>query len=263
MPYSSPPALSCTYNRLHGKVILVTGATSGIGEAAAKLFAQEGASVVVTARRQEKLDTLVDALRENGYSAAAVACDVTDEGAIERTVSFAVEHFGRLDGAFNNAGVAPVRGPMHELKMEDFDHILNTNLRGVFMCMKYEIKAMLKTGGGNIVNTSSIGGLVGTPGNSIHAASKWGLAGLTKCAALDYARQGIRVNGIAPGPTHSEGFYGLYLTEAIKEKVADSFPMNYIAQPDDMARAALFLLSDESRWTTGTIFPCEGGRSAT
>jgi hypothetical protein len=121
---------------------------------------------------------------------------------------------------------------------------------------------MLRNGGGAIVNTSSIGGLIGIAGNSVYATSKWALAGLTKCAALDYARQGIRVNAIAPGGTRSEMFDNWITTEEARARLADSFPMNYIAHPDDMARYALFLLSDESRWTTGVVMPCEGGRSA-
>jgi NAD(P)-dependent dehydrogenase (short-subunit alcohol dehydrogenase family) len=128
--------------------------------------------------------------------------------------------------------------------------------------MKHEIPAMLASGGGAIVNTSSIGGLVGGARNGDYAASKWGLAGLTKCVALEYARQGIRVNAIAPGPTDSEMFGRWMSTEERREMIADAMPMNYIAHPDDMARAALFLLSDESRWTTGAIFPCEGGAHA-
>jgi len=121
---------------------------------------------------------------------------------------------------------------------------------------------MLASGGGAIVNTSSIGGLVGGAQNSDYAASKWGLAGLTKCVALEYARRGIRVNAIAPGPTDSEMFGRWMPTEERRERIANAMPMNYIAHPDDMARAALFLLSDEARWTTGVILPCEGGASA-
>ena len=133
------------------------------------------------------------------------------------------------------------------------------NLRGVFLCMKHEIGVILGSGGGAIVNTSSIGGLVGGAENGIYAASKWGL---TKCAALDYARLNIRVNAIAPGPTRSEMFDRWMPAEDHRAALAERTPMNYVAHPDDMARAALFLLSDESRWTTGTVFPCEGGISA-
>jgi A-factor type gamma-butyrolactone 1'-reductase (1S-forming) len=262
MAYSNPPPLDFHANRLAGRVILVTGASSGIGEAATRLFALEGAKVVAAARRTDRTEALAAEMRETGLEASAVACDVLDEASVAAAVAFAVETYGRLDGAFNNAGAGGGRAPIHQADTEIFDHIMGVNLRGVFLCLKYETGAMLKTGGGSIVNTSSIGGLVGGAQNSIYAASKWGLAGLTKCAALDYAREGIRVNAIAPGPTRSEMFDRWMIDEAARQWMAEQTPMNYIAHPEDMARAALFLLSDESRWTTGTVLPCEGGLSA-
>ncbi|HEY1752633.1 MAG TPA: SDR family oxidoreductase, partial [Caulobacteraceae bacterium] len=233
------------------------------GAAAARLFAAEGAKVALAARRTDRLQDIVRELTDAGLTATAVACDVTDEASVADAVAATVSAYGRIDGAFNNAGHGGVRGPIHTLDVAAFDRVLGVNLRGVFLCLKHEAAAMTAQGtGGAIVNTSSIGGLVGGAGNSIYAASKWGLAGLTKCAALDYARQGIRVNAIAPGPTRSEMFDRWMTTDAAREQMAAAFPMNYIAEPDDMARAALFLLSDEARWTTGTILPCEGGMSA-
>ena len=261
MSYLNPEPLTMTANRLAGRVILVTGASSGIGAAAADLFAREGAKVMLAARRAERIEPLAAQLAEAGLEAMAVVCDVRDEGSVAAAVAAALDRYGRLDGAFNNAGVGGARGPVHELEVEAFDRILATNLRGVFLCMKLEIAAMLAAGGGAIVNTSSIGGLVGGAGNSFYAASKWGLAGLTKCAALDYARQGIRVNAIAPGPTRSEMFDRWMPDEEARAGMAALMPMNYIAHPQDMARAALFLLSDEARWTTGVVLPCEGGAS--
>jgi NAD(P)-dependent dehydrogenase (short-subunit alcohol dehydrogenase family) len=136
------------------------------------------------------------------------------------------------------------------------------NLRGPFLCIKHQIPHLIDRGGGSIVVTSSIGGLVGGASNSDYAASKWGLAGLVKSAALDYAARNIRINAIAPGPTRSEMFDRWMHTEELRAMMAAHAPLNYIAHPDDMARAALFLLSDEARWTTGCIFPCEGGMSA-
>jgi NAD(P)-dependent dehydrogenase (short-subunit alcohol dehydrogenase family) len=263
MPYNHPPRRTETFTRLAGKVIFVTGASSGIGEAATRLFAAEGAHVVAAARRTERLDTIVGELNAAGLQAAAVACDVTDEASVAAAVLFTVEKFGRLDGAFNNAGAAGGRAPIHEADVDAFDRVVAVNLRGAFLCMKHECAAMLAAGvRGSIVNTSSIGGLVGAAQNSIYAASKWGLAGLTKCAALDYARDGIRVNVIAPGPTRSEMFDRWMPTEEARGEMAAMTPMNYVADPDDMARAALFLLSDDARWTTGAILPCEGGLSA-
>lgn len=263
MTYNHPPKLTTTFRRLAEKVVLVTGASSGIGEAAVRLFALEGAKVVCAARRTERLGVIVGELRAQGLEATAVACDVTDEASVEAAVAAAVGAYGRLDAAFNNAGHGGIRGPIHTLDVAAFDRVCDVNLRGVFLCLKHEAAAMLAQGhGGSIVNTSSIGGLVGGAGNSIYAASKWGLAGLTKCAALDYAAVGIRVNAIAPGPTRSEMFDRWIPTDEAREQMAAAFPMNYIADPDDMARAALFLLSDDSRWTTGVILPCEGGLSA-
>jgi NAD(P)-dependent dehydrogenase (short-subunit alcohol dehydrogenase family) len=262
MSHQQPEPLTLTSSRLAGRVILVTGASSGIGAAAVRRFAAEGALVAAAARRTERIAALAAELRDAGSQAIAVHCDVTDERSVDEAVSEVVRTFGRLDGAFNNAGTGGARRPLHEIDTVTFDKVLATNLRGPFLCMKYEIPAMLDAGGGSIVVTSSVGGLVGGAKNTDYAASKHGVAGLVKCAALDYARHGIRVNAIAPGPTRSEMFDLWMPTEEARAAMADLFPLNYIADPDDMARAALFLLSDESRWTTGVVLPCEGGVSA-
>jgi A-factor type gamma-butyrolactone 1'-reductase (1S-forming) len=261
--FLSPPPLPFVADRLAGRVVLVTGASSGIGRAAATRFAAEGAKVAAASRRVDRLKELVTEIEaEGGGEALAVACDVTDEDSVRDAVAATVARFGRLDGAFNNAGGPGGQRPLHELDTGWFDLVMATNLRGPFLSMKYEIPAMLASGGGSIVNTSSIGGLVGGARNADYAATKWGLAGLVKCAALDYARQGIRVNAIAPGPTRSEMFDAWMPDDDARAGMAGNFPMNYIAQPDDMARAALFLLSDESRWVTGHVLPCEGGASS-
>ena len=262
MSYLNPPPLTLASTRLAGKVVLVTGASSGIGAAAVRRFAEEGATVVAAARRADRLAELCRELTAAGLAVSEVGCDVREEESVKQAVAAVVARHGRLDGAFNNAGVGGAHVPFAELTAEAFDCCYTTNLRGVFLCMKHEIAAMLAAGGGAIVNTSSIGGLVGGAQNGDYAASKWGLAGLTKCVALEYARKGVRVNAIAPGPTDSEMFGRWMNTEERREWVANAMPMNYIAHPDDMARAALFLLSEESRWTTGVILPCEGGASA-
>lgn len=263
MTYLNPPPLEFTSSRLQGKVVFVTGASSGIGEAAVSLFAREGATVIAAARRLDRTEALTAELRERGLQAIAVECDVREEDSIANAIGQVVERYGRLDGAFNNAGVSGGRSLIHEAKVEDFDRVVGTNLRGVFLCVKHQTGAMLKAGhGGSIVNTSSIGGIIGVAQGSIYAASKFGLAGITKCAALDYARDGIRVNAIAPGPTRSEMFDRWMPNDEAREQMAAAMPMNYIAHPEDIARSALFLLSDEARWTTGIILSCDGGRSA-
>lgn len=261
MPYNNPPSLSHHYNRLQDKVTLVIGASSGIGEAGARLFAKEGAIVMLAARRMDRLEAIAKDINDSDGKAACVSCDILKEEDVQHAVDFTIEKFGRIDSAFNNSGIAGGRGPIHTLNMEDYDRIFNVNLRGIFMCMKYEIAAMLKSGGGTIVNVSSGAGLTTAPGNSIYSASKFGLGAITRTAGLDYATKGIRVNAIAPGPTWTEAFEQMLPTPEAKERMAGMFPMNYVAHPDDMARAAVFLLSEESRWTTGHVMPCEGGKS--
>lgn len=261
MSYASPPPLTFTAGRLAGKVILVTGASSGIGAAAARRFAAEGALVAAAARRAGRLAELVAGLRSEGHQALDVPCDVTDEDSVAAAVDATVRAFGGLDGAFNNAGEGGAQRPLHRIGTAKFDSVLATNLRGPFLCLKHQLPQLISRGGGSVVVTSSIGGLVGGARNSDYAASKWGLAGLIKSAALDYAASGIRINAIAPGPTRSEMFDRWIDTEERRAVMAAHAPLNYIAHPDDMARAALFLLSDEARWTTGCVFPCEGGMS--
>src|SRR5688500_1599025 len=181
MTYQSPPPLAWASARLQDRVIFVTGAASGIGAAAVRRFAAEGARVVAASRRADRIEALAAELRGEGLPVAAVVCDVRDEASVQAAIAFTVAEFGRLDGAFNNAGVGGVRGPFTELSADSLDAVLATNLKGVFLCMKHEIPAMLAAGGGSIVNTSSIGGLVGGAQNGIYAASKWGLTGLTRC----------------------------------------------------------------------------------
>jgi NAD(P)-dependent dehydrogenase (short-subunit alcohol dehydrogenase family) len=261
MSYAHPAPLTFTADRLRDKVVFVTGASSGIGEAAVRRFAAEGARVAAAARRAEPLAALAAELQSSGHDVLAVECDVTSEESVRAAIDHTVSEFGRLDAAFNNAGRGGGHRPLHEMDVDAFDAVMATNLRGVFLCLKHEIPHLIAAGGGSIVVTSSIGGLVGAPGNADYAASKSALAGLIKCAALDYAPHRIRINAIAPGPTRSEMFDRWMNTEERRETMAARAPLNYIADPDDMARAACFLLSDEARWTTGTTLPCEGGMS--
>jgi NAD(P)-dependent dehydrogenase (short-subunit alcohol dehydrogenase family) len=261
MTYASPAPLTFSAGRLAGKIVFVTGASSGIGAAAARRFAAEGALIAAAARRTDRLAELVAELRAGGSEALAVTCDVTDEWSVAAAVDATVAAFGGLDAAFNNAGDGGVHRPLHQIETAEFDRVLATNLRGPFLCIKHQIPHLIDRGGGAVVVTSSVGGLVGGASNADYAASKWGLAGLIKCAALDYAAHNIRINAIAPGPTRSQMFDRWINTEELRTMMAAQAPLNYISQPDDMARAALFLLSDEARWTTGSVLPCEGGMS--
>ena len=175
-------------------------------------------------------------------------------------VRTAVDRYGRLDGALNNAGLPGSGRAIPDIDAADFDRVMAVNLRGVFLSLKHQIPALLAAGGGSTVNVSSVGGLVGVPNIAEYVASKWGVIGLTKSAALEVAGANIRVNAIAPGSTRTEMFGQWLPTAEAQAEVAAWAPMNQIALPDDMARVALFLLSDESRWTTGTILAADGGQ---
>jgi NAD(P)-dependent dehydrogenase (short-subunit alcohol dehydrogenase family) len=259
-PNHNPEPVTIEAQRLKDKVILVTGASAGIGAAAARRFAAEGASVVLGARRRDKLDQLVDELTADGAAALAVTLDVTDESSVAEAVASTVERFGRLDGALNNAALVGAGKPVTEVDGEYFRQVIDVNLTGVFYSVKHEVPALIKAGGGSIVNVSSVGGIIGMPNISEYIASKWGVIGLTKSVALEFAAAGVRVNAIAPGSTKTE-MYDAWLPSAeAQAEVAAFSPMNQIALPDDMARVALFLLSEESRWTNGTVIAADGGQ---
>jgi NAD(P)-dependent dehydrogenase (short-subunit alcohol dehydrogenase family) len=188
----------------------------------------------------------------------AVPADVGDPGAVERIVNAARDRFGRLDGAFNNAGEGHMPAPLAKLAAEDFDRALRVNARGVFLCMKHEIPAMIDAGGGAIVNMSSTAGLAGVGGMSGYVAAKHAVIGLTKSAALDYAADGVRVNAVAPGPISSDRI--AQLPDEARAQIARAVPLGHIGKPEDVAAAVTWLLSDEAAFITGATLTVDGGR---
>ncbi|MER7574212.1 SDR family oxidoreductase [Streptomyces sp. NPDC126514] len=244
---------------LEGKHAFITGASSGIGAAAARVFCREGASVTLAARRPERLAALVGELCAEGYEAQYVVVDVSRNDQVAAGVAQAVGRFGKLDVAFNNAGVAAEGTPMHLMSDEVYDTLMDTNVRGVWNCLRHEITAMLGRGGA-IVNTSSTAGLVATPVAAPYIAAKHAVIGLTKAVAAEYAASGIRVNAIVPGATHSE------MTDAwmakvpgVADELARAALLPRIAAPEEIAEAAAWLSSDRASFVVGATVPVDGG----
>jgi NAD(P)-dependent dehydrogenase (short-subunit alcohol dehydrogenase family) len=243
-----------------GRVALVAGASRGIGAATAQAFAQAGATVVLAARDTQALDAVAERIRATGGHALAVPTDVGDATSVERLVNQTMNMFGRLDAAFNNATDGPLPAPLADIDPEDFDRGIRTNIRGTFLGMKYQILAMLRTGGGAIVNMASGAGLTGVSNLAAYVAGKAGIIGLTKVAALDYADHGIRVNVVAPGPilTHHLERAG----EEAQRQAGLSTPMRRIGRAEEVAATVLWLCSDQSSFITGVTVPIDGGQSA-
>jgi NAD(P)-dependent dehydrogenase (short-subunit alcohol dehydrogenase family) len=243
-----------------GKVALVAGASRGIGAVTARAFARAGAAVVLAARDRGKLEAVAEGIRTEGGRALAVPADVGDAAAVGRLVEAALTEFGRLDAAFNNATDGPMPAPLAELDPAEFDLGIRTNIRGTFLGMRAQIPAMLRTGGGAIVNMASTAGLHGVAGLGAYAAGKAGIIALTKVAALDYADQGVRVNVVAPGPilTHHLEAAG----EGAQRGAAMSVPMRRIGAAEEVADAVLWLCSDQSSFITGVTVPIDGGQLA-
>ncbi|HXX85652.1 MAG TPA: SDR family oxidoreductase [Casimicrobiaceae bacterium] len=246
-----------------GKVAFVTGAASGIGRSAAIAFAREGASVVVADVSDQGNRETARMIEEQGGRTLAVRCDVTRAEDVKAALHKTIEAFGRLDIAFNNAGVEPKKlVRTAEVEEEEWDRIINIDLRGVFLCMKHEIPLMLKQGGGAIVNTSSGAGVIGIKGNPAYAAAKHGVIGLTRSAALEYAAANVRVNAVCPGyvdtPMMARFTGG---TAEGRARVVSEEPIGRMAQPEEIANAVLWLCSDASSFTVGHALVVDGGQT--
>ncbi|MFC3284537.1 SDR family oxidoreductase [Litchfieldella rifensis] len=249
---------------LTGKVAIVTGASSGIGYASAKLFAEEGATVVVSGRRQSALEALVADIEQSGGEAVLVAGDVRDESLAKALVDTALERFGGLDIAFNNAGTAGVMGPVSDMALSDWCETLDTNLTSAFLGAKYQVPAMLERGQGSLIFTSSfVGHSVGMPGMAAYAASKAGIIGLVQSLAAEFGANGIRANALLPGGTDTPSNIANAPDAGpeVQAFVENLHALKRMAAPGEIARTALHLASDASRFITGTALLVDGGVS--
>jgi NAD(P)-dependent dehydrogenase (short-subunit alcohol dehydrogenase family) len=247
-------------NRLVGKAALVVGASRGIGALTAKVLAGSGAKVMLAARDQQALASVVREIQAAGHEARFASVDVGDQRSVERLVEATVDEFGRLDIAFNNATDGPTPMPLADMSVDDFDRAIRINIRGTFLGMKYQVPAMLANGGGSIINMASQAGVQGVANLAGYVTGKAGIIALTKVAALDYADRGVRVNVLAPGPilTHHLEAAG----EQAQRQAALATPMRRLGTAREVADAVLWLGSDESSFVTGAILAVDGGQSA-
>ncbi len=244
----------------NNKVVLITGAASGIGRAMAHAFAVQGARLALADVDQNGLQETVDHVKDMGNEAIAIAADVSKAKDVKHMVDVTVDHYGHLDVACNNAGIEGQQAPTAECTEENWDRVIDINLKGVWLCMKYEIPQMVEEGGGAIVNTASVAGLVGFGNIAAYVASKHGINGLTKTAALEYATQGLRVNSICPGaietPMIDRFTQG---SEEAREQFHAMHPLGRMGKPEEVAAAAIWLCSEEASFITGHAMPVDGG----
>jgi NAD(P)-dependent dehydrogenase (short-subunit alcohol dehydrogenase family) len=243
--------------KLNGKVALVTGGTSGIGKATAMAFTRAGAKVVLTGRREKEGAQVVAEIKKLGGDAAFVRADVAKDADVKAMVDFTVDKYGRLDVAFNNAGVE-WKGPLEKATEAEYRRIFDINVWGVLNSMRHEIPVMLKNGGGAIVNTSSGAGHVGLPEVSVYVASKHAVEGLTKSVALEFARRNIRINAVAPGVIATEMF-DRFAGDELRDQITSITPVGRVGAAEEIAAAVLYLCSDEAKFTIGTSLVVDGG----
>ena len=246
--------------QLEGKVSLITGGGSGIGKASALAFAREGSKVVVADVNVDGGDETVRLIQDTGGEATFVRADVSDASDVSAMVDHAVQTYNRLDCAFNNAGVSGGPGRIHEYTEDDWSRVLDINLTGVWLCLKYEIIQMLNQGGGAIVNTASVMGLVGGSRSPAYGATKHGVVGLTKTAAVDYAQSAIRVNAVCPGYIRTPMIeQGILLDPGGEERVVSRHPMHRLGTPEEIAETVVWLCSDAASFVTGHAMAVDGG----
>jgi len=248
--------------RLDGKVALITGGGTGIGAACARTFAQEGASVVLTGRRKNVLETVVNEIEQKKGRALAVAGSVTDEAHTRAAVAQAVRAFGKLDILINNAGTIAYGKVLHETDEATWNDTLATDLTGAYRMIKAAVPEMIKAGGGSIVNVSSVASLVGIPLIAAYGAAKGGVDALTRCVAMDYAQQKIRCNSVCPGLVDTPMAANLINDPQRLKEVMTAYPLGRPGTSEEIAKLILYLASDESSWVTGSIFPIDGGMTA-
>jgi len=254
------PAIGLSFN---GKIVLVTGAASGIGRAIALAFGRAGASVVVADVSIEGGHATAAMIVENGGKALFVQCNVTRAAEVEALVEKTINYYGRLDYAVNNAAVEEERQPLADADDEQFDRIMNVNVKGVWLCMKHQLRQMLKQGGGAIVNMADVYGLVGSPNHAIYGASKHAVVGLTKSAAIEYGREGIRINALCPASVKTPMLArALERDPASEKKLKAAHPMGRIAEANEIAQAALWLCSDMASYVNGHEMVVDGGYTA-